>query len=389
MSQRQISRRSDLQHLRNEGYDIEIRAGHLLVKGIPYVNEKKEVKRGTLISILEVNGDITQRPADHTVRFAGEYPCDKNGMQITKIVNAVGTQEIIPGVVINYSFSSKPASGYVDYYEKITTYANILSSQAAALDSSVTHKTRPVIIDDDEESVFHYMDDASARIGIVTVTAKLSNLKVAIVGLGGTGAYILDLVAKTPVREIHLYDGDDFLQHNAFRAPGAASIDDLNKSKKVDYYFTIYSRMRKYIITHPYNIDETNIDELTTVGFVFLCVDGGQIKRAMVDRLNAFSIPFIDCGIGVYSTDEKLGGIVRVTTSTSIKNDHVLKRVMDKDDGDNEYAQNIQIADLNALNAVLAVIKWKKLFGFYSDFDNEHHTTYIIDGNTLANEECL
>ena len=60
------------------------------------VNEKKEVKRGTLISILEVNGDITQRPADHTVRFAGEYPCDKNGMQITKIVNAVGTQEIIP-----------------------------------------------------------------------------------------------------------------------------------------------------------------------------------------------------------------------------------------------------------------------------------------------------
>ena len=34
---------------------------------------------------------------------------------------------------------------------------------------------------------------------------------------------------------------------------------------------------------------------------------------------------------------------------------------------DDEYATNIQIADLNALNALMAVIKWKKLSGFYQD----------------------
>ena len=33
--------------------------------------------------------------------------------------------------------------------------------------------------------------------------------------------------------------------------------------------------------------------------------------------------------------------------------------------GDDDYNRNIQIADLNALNAAFAVIKWKKLFGFY------------------------
>ena len=46
-------------------------------------------------------------------------------------------------------------------------------------------------------------------------------------GLGGTGSYVLDLVAKTPVWEIHLFDGDAFLQHNAFRSPGAPSLDEL------------------------------------------------------------------------------------------------------------------------------------------------------------------
>jgi hypothetical protein len=55
-------------------------------------------------------------------------------------------------------------------------------------------------------------------------------------------------------------------------------------------------------------------------------------------------------------------------------------------DGQNEYALNIQIADLNALNAALAVIKWKKLFGFYVDLDAEHHCSYTIDGNALIND---
>ncbi len=54
---------------------------------------------------------------------------------------------------------------------------------------------------------------------------------------------------------------------------------------------------------------------------------------------------------------------------------------------DNEYATNIQIADLNVLNAVLAVIKWKKLSGFYQDLKQEYHTTYTINTGQLINED--
>lgn len=41
----------------------------------------------------------------------------------------------------------------------------------------------------------------------------------------------------------------------------------------------------------------------------------------------------------------------------------------------------------NALNAAFAVIKWKKLFGFYADNEGEHFSTYTVDGNLLTSDE--
>ena len=302
MSPQLISRSFDLKRLRDEGYNIEVRAGHLLIKDVPYVNEKREVKHGILVSVLELNGDVTQPPNDHVAHFVGDIPCNKDGTIITKILINSNTENLGPDVVKNHTFSSKPASGeYPNYYEKMTTYANILSSQAQALDPDATPKTFAVVKSDEGESAFNYEDTASSRAGIVAVTDKLSSHVVAIIGLGGTGAYILDLLSKTPVCEIHLYDDDDFLQHNAFRAPGAASVDDLKQRyKKVDYFAGIYSRMRKGVIPHPYKIEESNIDELATVGFVFLCLDSGPAERAIVNRLQSIGVQFIDCGIGVY-----------------------------------------------------------------------------------------
>jgi hypothetical protein len=92
--------------------------------------------------------------------------------------------------------------------------------------------------------------------------------------------------------------------------------------------------------------------------------------------------------MGVNICDNTLIGILRVTTGTPQKNDHITTRIpFSDDDTENEYSSNIQIADLNALNATLAVIKWKKLHGFYLDLDHEHHSTYTIDGNMIINED--
>ena len=59
------------------------------------------------------------------------------------------------------------------------------------------------------------------------------------------------------------------------------------------------------------------------------------------------------------------------------------------DDDDNEYDTNIQIAELNALNAALAVIKWKRLMGFYRDAGKEFFSSYQISTGEIVNEDKL
>ena len=65
--------------------------------------------------------------------------------------------------------------------------------------------------EEEEDSVFNYVETASDRVGIGVLTERLANERIAIIGAGGTGGYILDFVAKTPVREIRIFDGDEFL----------------------------------------------------------------------------------------------------------------------------------------------------------------------------------
>src|SRR5579864_4493379 len=159
------------------------------------------------------------KPGDHVALWAGDYPCDSKGAQLTKLVNNASMQEQIkPELVASHSFSQKPTGGYPDYYEKMTAYIRMLEGEARALDANAMSQTFPLVKLDDEESVFCYLDNASSRAGITAINEKLKKNRVAIVGLGGTGAYVLDLVAKTLVGEVHLYDGDNLLQHNAFRS---------------------------------------------------------------------------------------------------------------------------------------------------------------------------
>jgi hypothetical protein len=358
------------------------------MKDIPYVNSHKEIKRGTLVSELTLAGDVTATPGTHVVDFAGDHPCDTDGSEIARIKHQSAQKQLDKDLAVQHSFSSKPPGGYNDYYDKMATYAAIISSPAHAIDPNVRAQTFPVIEADEEESVFNYFDTASSRADINLATRKLELRRIAIVGLGGTGSYVLDLVAKTPVREIHLFDGDDFLQHNAFRSPGAPSVDELRRApKKVAHFKDLYSRMHRGIVDHPCYIDAANVEQLREMDFVFLC---GGPKKLLVDNLEAFGIPFVDVGMGIFVTDDSLGGILRVTSSTPAQRDHVRanNRIpFSTGDGKNDYDRNIQIADLNALNATLAVIKWKKIFGFYLDLEREHHTTYTIDGNMLLNED--
>ena len=391
MSQQLISHSPDLKKLRDEGYEVCIVGSHLTMSNIPYVNSKREIAFGVLVSELTLAGNVTSTPNTHVVSFIGDYPCDKKGNQIRKIEHTNGKKHLDENLEVDRSFSSKPINGnYKDYYEKMTTYAAIISSHAQAIDPSTSPRTYKVIEDIGSESVFNYVDTASSRAEILAATRKLEQHKIAIIGLGGTGSYLLDYVAKTPVAEIHLFDGDVLLQHNAFRAPGAPSLNVLEtKPPKVEYFSKIYSNMHRGIFAHYFYIDDSNVCLLKDMDFIFICIDGGTEKSLIVDRLFDYDKPFIDVGMGLYLNDDDMvvGGQLRVTSCIDGRR-HVAKKFIPKSKGHDHglYGQNIQVADLNALNAALAVFKWKKYCKFYQDLDDEINMIYIIDGNMINNQ---
>jgi hypothetical protein len=367
---------------------VEIRGAHLLISHVPFVNSAQKIEIGTLVSTLALAGNVIAKPDTHVVHFTGPHPCHKDGSIMSQIQHNSQTQTLADGIVVNHTFSNKPTNGYPDYYEKMHRYVEIISAPAESLDPTMTAKTFQVIEAKPEDSVFNYLDTNSSRAEIEVISEKLKSHRIGIVGLGGTGSYVLDLVAKTPVDEIHLFDADVFCQHNAFRAPGAPTVEQLRMpAAKVDYLAEIYSRMHRRVFPNAVALSAKNVQLLHGLDFVFICMDQGRAKREIVALLETSSASFVDVGIGVQVGEDNLLGIVRVTSSTPRKRDHFPKCVSFNDAKDDAYSTNIQIADLNMLNAALAVIKWKKLCGFYQDMEHEHDSTYTINENQLLSDQ--
>jgi molybdopterin/thiamine biosynthesis adenylyltransferase len=395
MSQRLISLDPGLARLQREGFNVRIETGHVVVRDVPYVAPNRQVR---LCVLADAYNDTTCRPTDHTMYMAGEPPSDEKGV-IQETMFAGDRQNQQPyavgdGLTMQYRFSVKVVGeGQApipdeNYYDKFVRYIERLGRHVRAAGSDLSAQTFPLVLPDEPgASPFKYVDTATSRAQIAAISKTLQGQRLAVVGLGGTGGYVLDLVAKTPVEEIHLYDFDIFRQHNAFRAPGAASAEDLKlNSKKVDYFANIYAKMRNGIVPHPEGATEDTIAQIASTNFVFTCMDAGEAKRSLIDSLVANGTSFIDCGMGLYEVEGKLAGIARVTTATPGMNAHLADRIPFSDgNADNEYAHNIQIADLNALNAALAVIRWKKWAGFYNDLEREHNSNYTVDGNSIAN----
>jgi len=383
-----VSPNADIIRLIDEGYEVEIWQDYLLVHHVPYVTPDRTVAYGTLVSALSLEANQIVPPQTHVAYFIGQYPCARDGTSLKPKFEHGNAVELIPGLRVDFSFSHKPKDGYRDYHHKMSRYVEVIAEQAQAIDPQATAKTYRPIVQQPHESVFHYLDTNSTRAKIGSIAAKLKGRKVAIVGIGGTGSYVLDLVAKTLVGEVHLFDGDRFSQHNAFRSPGAPSLEELGAGAfKVDYFGKIYGRMRREIHVHPYHISSANVGELAGMDFVFICVDDGPSKKIVSEFLVAQDKTFIDVGLGVMEKHGKLFGVVRATTSAPGKRDHFAKLVSFAQMRDDVYNSNIQIAELNMLNAAMAVIKWKKLWDFYHDVEGEVDSTYTINTNQLQGDE--
>jgi hypothetical protein len=369
-----------------DGYDLVLQNGHLLIRQIPYLAPSGLRRDGKLVlPVNDSGGLIADAIGDHTIWFVGEEPRDERGSALGN----VSQRDIGAGEAVNYMLSFKPPSGrYDNLYEKVRHYSRILRDAARHADPSVTATPGAAFQMVEDGLPFVYRDTNTTRAGLTALNNRFRGHTVAIVGVGGTGSYILDQVAKTWVDRIILVDGDEFENHNAFRAPGAAAHEVLKaKRNKAEYFAQEYSRMHTGIAAHGERLTVDNLHLIEGATFVFLAAADARERPAIMAELRAREIPFIDVGVGLSQSDQGLTGLVK-STAYLPGNLIALPTAPTATPGADDYASNIQVADLNALNAMLAVIQWKRYIGYYATHTPANEAVYKLYLNEIRNGDA-
>ena len=226
---------------------------------------------------------------------------------------------------------------------------------------------------------FHIPNTFESRAAIAPVQDRIRGQRIAIIGLGGTGAYLLDLMAKTPVSEIHLLDSDCVDWHTLMRAPGAPTTDEIEivpteSLLKVNYYHSKYKALRDGIHPHPIRVDNPlNFAEFLSdhpIDFVFICIDqlteGDSARQdAVYHAVMEAGVPFIDSGVSIMLEDGAIRGAV--TTSSYDAGSDAWKGAIPNarlEGGEPGY-RNVQLPEVNAAAATFAVMEWRRRTGQY------------------------
>lgn len=368
----------DIRRLLEKGYALRYDSGYLVVRDIPYLDSHLARQVGAFVTKLVPIDKVRVKQEDHQVFFAGSAPYGLDGKPITNLGGGAASLPLSKtDVVVERSFSNKPPSGHFpDFFAKIEHYVNLIAGPAMNRDS-VSPLTFNVDHDVAGDSVFHFQDSLTSRAEIGDLAARFKDEVVAIIGLGGTGCYLLDFMVKTPVKEIRGFDGDFYYVHNAYRSPGHLDDQDLGKGK-AEVYQRRYDNFRKNLKLEKKYIDHTSAADLEGVSFAFVCVDKGSARAEIFELLISLGIPFIDVGMGLNRKEGPLAGTLRATYYPPDKAAQVRDMQLAElaDHPDDVYRAQVQISELNAMNACLAVIRYKQLRGFYLDKQPPFHMLF-------------
>lgn len=386
MYQKLASHNDDIRRLIEKGYAVGFDSSYLIVRDIPYLDNQGNLQTGAFVAKLVFTDQIHVIQEDHQVFFAGSAPCNVDGSLITNMNDRATALTLGPGasdVVVQRQLSNKPntngvLAGFANFFDKIESYSAIISGPATELHGATPYTFR-IVSDEGERSVFKFNDTLTSRAEITELSSKFSDEVVAIIGLGGTGAYVLDFLVKTPVREILGFDVDAYHVHNAYRSPGKLDEHDFQRSK-AEVYQERYENFRHGLKLQAKFVDVESRDDFRGVTFAFVCVDKGSSRSGIFSVLMSLGIPFIDVGMGLNRKTGLLNGMLRATLYDAEHASEVLKLELSElsDPPENLYRTNVQIGELNALNAALAVIKYKQLKGFYHEEAPTFHTLFEV-----------
>ena len=369
----------DLEEL---GYHVGFVGGYLVIYGLPYLDQDGALQHGDWACPLDLNEAVIDVPKHHQAWWRGIRPHDRSKRQLS-LGAAPHSVTVAPDLVMDFAFSFKLLNEngdkreYLSFEEKARTYLDAITAPALAAFPDATPLRGIAINAAAQDSPLRFPDTMSASYHMNDISALLRGKKVAIIGLGGTGAYILDFIARTHLARIALFDDDKVHVHTIFRIPGfiPRAIGEL----KVAALARQYNQWHAGIDAIPERITPENIERLAEFDFVFVSVDDGPSRLLIVDWLSARGIPYVDCGMGLNRSTIGLCGVVRITgTDRKAFETNVNSAYLPTENAKaDEYRKQAQITELNAFNAIMAVIRFKQHFLLLDRLDDA--TSYIFD----------
>ncbi len=371
--------------------------GDFLVAPIPLLDHAGNAEVGYLVESLNLDANRVVQPevnGAHQMHLVGIRPHEINGSPLP-LSGSEGDYPLTNRLRASFHMSIKLKDvntgqnrEYADLFEKFSTYYAKISApgfhkkpkwrDGMVVPSSIRDTSNP----------FVFPDTAAHKDGVLDLRERLLIQRVLVVGAGGTGSFLIDLLARTPIGSMTIVDFDRFWVHNLYRAPGPYHAEDIGRLKS-ELAFERARATHKYVSFLNGKLEDFPDDWLRAMTFVFLCVDKVDVRRNAVQKLSSMSVPFIDCGLGMDRGANGLQGMCAVTLSRPESRDRVLDDLARAElvDVEGDYRTFVQTSDLNAFNAALAIIQFKKFVSYYSEFPTSWQSIYSTQSGRLVQHD--
>ena len=353
------------------GWTIEVGQNRISVREVPY--RKKDGEAGTCQVLVETQDDgLTMKApengsgASHAAVLIGVSQGRAHQATGEPVGNVLWTDNTNQCVI-----SIKRDEGeYLNAWHALFVYTATVAGEVGLEER------------DQVERIFKFEIDGEDSREMRAWRNRARGQRVAIVGLGGVGLWILDLMSKTYVNEIRIWDGDAIEGRNLLRAPGWASQDAIGKNK-AQYFGEHYQQMRKGITIHAeYWQADDHSDAFQDLDFVFVAIDKEETRTALCERLEQMRIPFIDVGMGIELKKGQVRGSCQVFLTGEDPGRWRIGIPTVEGAGEKDY-YDLQLADMGALNAALAVGTWRRHIGQYEAEEKDWLIRYLMESNDL------
>jgi len=318
---------------------------------------------------LKVNHDWQQR-ASHTANIRGLSNgrlYDRSGNEWR---NGVIAQDHV-SLVLSIKFRGRE---YEDAWEALNNYVKQVYALFLGSSASIENTApRPYTFD----VLGDRLPEALEWRGMV------AQERVAIVGLGGVGAWIADFVLKADPQEVHAWDYDRIEPKNILRMPGGLDPNVWIGRPKAEWFEETYSLIHTNVHGHNVRVLPENVQEvIARTTFAFVAVDNAHDRMMVCDALATARVPFVVAGLSPVRKDKRVKVSMRIVTAHVGVSSWREAIPQVGQAGQDDYG-SLELPDVYSMAAGWAIQSWRKMRGQFWQERREECLVYRASEQSL------